>query len=155
EALLAKNNSSASAHLIAANYFRQSGSIKKFKDHVAKAHDRAPDDPEVILATAQVAQMGADEHAKSARKALDSVTKNKEIAQSRAAINEACGELRRGVEKCIPKLTADPPLPWAEREEWLRQRQLTASLFASLVSFEVRLNRLPEAEKAAEQGIAA
>jgi len=162
--MLKNNERSAEAHLTAGFYFRQIGNsdefTKKFIEQVTDASLCAPDDPEVILAQTEVAKTKAELLVKSARTAKNAASRDREIQESRKAIEEACPPLHQGIQKGVVKIQATPqPFPAdpeariRERKAWVREQNLLAKMFLELVSFEVRLNRLSDAKAVVQQGV--
>jgi tetratricopeptide (TPR) repeat protein len=142
--LLKNNGDRASAHLVSAAYWTGAAEAEKASQAVAAAQKIAPDDPEVILAAADLAL------ARVAKLESESNTEG-----SRAALNEARDLLRRGVEKNASELQASPTAPESGVEETARRRLALVEMFRKLVAVEIRAGRLAEAEASARQGVEA
>jgi tetratricopeptide (TPR) repeat protein len=137
--MLARNGDSAAAHLTAAAYWKRADDPKQSAREIELARKCDPDDPEVVLAVADLSQTRAE-----------ALAKNQDVAGSRAATEEACGPLRRAIERQLarPAASADP-------EATARDRAALASMFLALSVLEARANRPVDALETARRGVTA
>ncbi|MFL5343022.1 MAG: tetratricopeptide repeat protein [Gemmataceae bacterium] len=134
----------AAARLAAAVYWKQSGNSIKFASEVAAARRCDPDDPEVLLASADLTRMQAAVLASC-----------QEFTWSHIVSEAACQVLHRGLDKHLPDAALSLPktAPPAEREKRAMRRLLVGELIVAASSLEFDLARPDEAEKIATRGV--
>src|SRR5262245_23899332 len=126
--MLARNNASAPAHLIAAYYWKDLGNTEQFAREIDEARRCNPKATDVVLAVAELARLRADKLAKS-----------KDDAGSSRVIEEACVSLRQAIDDSIAHLAE--PATSAGRDEQSQLRLVLGNLFVSLVALETQANR--------------
>lgn len=135
--LAAAHPKSFQAQLAAAGYWGQSGNLDSQAEAVARAQALAPDDIEVLLAVADLAQ----ERARTAVGRGDGDGAKAALAEARAALGTG-----------IERYAADAVKTPSDDAGKLR-RALVGELFRQLVTVEVRAGQLAEAEKVARRGV--
>jgi cellulose synthase operon protein C len=141
EAMIKANAEEPVAHLFAASYWKEFDHLDKAEAAVAAALKLAPHQAEVLLTAADYAL------------ARGEAMRQKGLAdKSNAELETARGYLQLGIDKNSPP-EIDPALAENEQDDIAKKRALVAAIYRGLVDLEVRIGRLPEAEKAVRAGI--
>ena len=138
------NKESASAHLVAAYYYKDVEKPKEFKEHVNLAFKYDPTNSEAILAKTEILAKQADPNGDG-----------NDLAKIKQPLEEACKLLNIGIEKHLPGVSKDiQKIPWDQREDFMRDRALAAAMFEQLIKFRLRLNDVAAAKNAAITSVA-
>jgi len=137
----APNRDMPGASVAAAAYWKTCGKQDLREEAVARAHDLAPDDLEVILAVADLTS--------------EKVTFGSDTAESRAAADKAREVLNRGIMLYGPSVSERGEAPRTATNDAAKVRRiLVAELFRNRAALAVQVGKLDEAEKFASEGVA-
>src|SRR5262249_25872576 len=125
-------------------YWKEFGTTEQYAAEVAEASRLDPEDPEVILAAADLARVRAD-----------ALAERNEKAASRAEINAAAAMLRQGIDRHLPKLKMAADSPLSERDTKRKLEARLAGMFLALSLIEERLDAESEAQATIRRGIEA
>jgi tetratricopeptide (TPR) repeat protein len=147
------NAANYKAYLVAAAYWKErslTGLVseadelkKRHKAAVENARRLAANEPEVLLAVADLAHTEAD--------ALAMTGKREDAEQARKVLEDAAVVLRQGIANA-PNVAPDPQASDDQAEQADRRRAAVAWMYRMLTATEVRAGHLPEAEAAARKG---
>jgi tetratricopeptide (TPR) repeat protein len=140
DAMLRNNKDSARAHVLAAGYYRAFGTPAQFAAQVNEAVRCDPDDAEVVLLVSDQARLKSGD-----------LRRADKIADARKVEDDACGSLRRGIDRGLEKVP--PTAPRNARAEWEQARQVLSRLFIALCQFEALAGRSDEELTAARRAV--
>lgn len=137
--MLAKNPDSSEALIAEAEYWRAAKYRKEYEESLKKARTIAPDDPQVLLAASDFAQIRAEEARAAFKPDLQ-----------KAAYDESLSLLQRIIELYAAKLPPldPPPLPGGPEERLIA---IVSQAYHFLVQTALRLERFEQAETWARQ----